>query len=89
MANPLEEIASALDTLALPPLIRRSEIKAQYRLLAQKHHPDRGGDPQKMEAINHAYELLIAYIENFRYTFDEEEIYRQFPGADYAQRFKP
>ena len=42
-----------------------------------------------MEALNHAYTLLIKYIEEFRYTFDKEEISKQFPGADYVERFKP
>jgi len=30
----------------------------------------------------------MKYIEEFRYTFDEEEVNRQYPGADYAKRFK-
>ncbi|SFV70356.1 hypothetical protein MNB_SV-13-1963 [hydrothermal vent metagenome] len=42
-----------------------------------------------MEALNHAYHILIEYIENFRYTFDNEEISKQFSGVDYVQRFKP
>ena len=57
--------------------------------MAKKNHPDLGGDVEKMEQLNHAYRLLMKYIEEFRYTFDEEEISKQFPGADYAQRFKP
>lgn len=83
------EITKALDVLKLPALVTKSDIKKQYRHLAKKYHPDQGGDPQKMEMINGAYTLLIAYIEQFRYTFDEDEISRQFPGADYAHRFKP
>ncbi len=57
--------------------------------MAKKNHPDMGGDVEKMEQLNYAYRLLMKYIEEFRYTFDEEEISKQFPGADYAQRFKP
>jgi DnaJ-class molecular chaperone len=85
----MEEIEKALDILSLPKLITQADIKKQYRFLARKYHPDRGGDARKMEEINHAYQLLMKYIEEFRYTFDEEEISRQFPGADHAQRFKP
>ena len=88
MPTPMEEIEKALDTLSLPKLITQADIKKQYRFLARKHHPDKGGDARKMEEINHAYRLLMKYIEEFRYTFDEEEISRQFPGADHAQRFK-
>lgn len=89
MSSPIEEIEKALEILALPKLISRAEIKKQYYFMAKKNHPDKGGDPQQMEQLNHAYELLMKYIEEFRYTFDEEEISKQFPGADYVQRFNP
>ena len=87
--SPIEEIENALEILVLPKLVSRTEIKTQYYFLAKKNHPDIGGDPQQMEQLNHAYQLLMKYIEEFRYTFDEEEISKQFPGADYVQRFKP
>ncbi|HEY9191156.1 MAG TPA: DnaJ domain-containing protein [Sulfurovum sp.] len=89
ITNPQEEIEKALEVLSLPKLISRSDIKKQYHFLAKKNHPDVGGDIEKMEELNHAYRLLMKYIEEFRYTFDEEEISKQFPGADHAQRFKP
>ncbi len=87
--SPTEEIEKALEILSLPKLISRSDIKKQYHFLAKKNHPDLGGSVEKMEQLNYAYRLLMKYIEEFRYTFDEEEISKQFPGADYAQRFKP
>lgn len=34
------------------------EIKKQYRKLALKHHPDRGGDAVMFKKIQAAYELL-------------------------------
>lgn len=33
-------------------------IKAAYRALAQKHHPDHGGDPEKFREIDEAYKTL-------------------------------
>ena len=89
MLSPVEEIEAALETLGLPKLITRADIKKQYRFLAGKHHPDRGGEASRMEEINHAYKLLMKYIEDFRYTFDEDEIKKQYPGVDYVQRFRP
>ncbi len=89
MLNPIEEIENALDILSLPKLISKNDIKKQYHFFAKKYHPDLGGDVQKMEQINHAYKLLMKYIEEFRYTFDEEEVNKQYPGADYAKRFRP
>jgi hypothetical protein len=32
----------------------RAELEAQHRRLAMKHHPDRGGDPERMADINAA-----------------------------------
>jgi len=89
MQSPIKKIEQALDILGLPKLITKDDIKKQYHFLAKKYHPDLGGSAQKMEEINHAYQFLMKYIEEFRYTFDEEEISKQFPGADHAQRFKP
>jgi len=87
--NPKDEIEKALEILNLPKLISKEDIKKQYHFLAKKNHPDLGGDVENMEQLNYAYKLLMKYIEEFRYTFDEEEISKQFPGADYAHRFKP
>jgi len=89
MLSATEEIERALDILGLPKLISKDDIKKQYRFVAKKNHPDVGGDPQKMELINTAYTFLMKYIEEFRYTFDEEEISKQFPGAEHAQKFRP
>jgi len=89
MLSHTEEIEGALDILSLPKLINKDDIKKQYHFLAKKAHPDVGGDAKDMEKINDAYRLLMKYIEEFRYTFDEEELSKQFPGAGYAQRFKP
>jgi len=89
MVSPQKEIDEALDMLQLPKLITKKNIKEQYYFLAKKNHPDVGGSTEKMEALNCAYQLLIQYMDDFRYGFDEEEIGKQFPGADYVQRFKP
>jgi DnaJ domain len=36
----------------------RAEIDRQYRLEAHKHHPDRGGNEERMKALNEAYRIL-------------------------------
>jgi len=89
MITPSDKITEALNILNLPTFITKEDIKKQYYFLAKKNHPDIGGDEDGMEKINRAYKLLITYIEEFRYTFDEEEIAKQYPGANHAQRFKP
>ena len=35
------------------------EIKAKYRALARKYHPDFGGDPEKIRALNEAYKKAL------------------------------
>ncbi len=82
-------IRKALETLGLPPLVTRGEIKKRYRQLARRHHPDRNaGDARKMEEINRAYETLMEYVENFRFRFDEEEMAQQNPQAHHSDKFK-
>ncbi|MCD6212787.1 MAG: J domain-containing protein [Sulfurovum sp.] len=89
MQSPIEQINYALNILELPKLITKSDVKKQYRFLSKKNHPDQGGDAVKQEQINTAYKLLMKYIEEFRYTFDDKEVSNQFPGAKHAEQFKP
>ncbi|WP_235300090.1 J domain-containing protein [Synechococcus sp. GFB01] len=35
-----------------------AEIKAAYRALVKRHHPDAGGDDQRILALNAAWEVL-------------------------------
>jgi DnaJ-class molecular chaperone len=85
-----QQLKEALDILLLPTHVNQKEIKEQYRYLAQKYHPDKkGGSEEKMEKLNNAYAIIMQYINEYRYAFDEEEIVKQFPGVDHVQRFKP
>ena len=54
--------AAAFKTLHLRDTAPPELIKAAYRILAQKHHPDHQGDTQAMQQINAAYELLTRQI---------------------------
>jgi len=45
--------------LELPVTASRDEIKLQYRRLALKHHPDLGGDLERMQQITEAYNTLM------------------------------
>ena len=46
------------DELELPKNCTSEEIKQKYRILAQMHHPDKGGDSQRFKRIKIAYEIL-------------------------------
>ena len=50
------------------------EIKNAYRKLAIKHHPDKGGDPEKFKQVAAAYETLT--------NKDKKNIYDQFGSVN-------
>lgn len=49
---------NALATLGLCDPVSDEQIRQTYRSLAMEHHPDRGGDEEKLKEINEAYRLL-------------------------------
>lgn len=83
-----EQILKALEFLELPVLSTLSELKLRYHILAMQYHPDCGGDEEKMAELNTAYAVLKGYMENFKFTFSEEEMNKQFPEDVYVDRFR-
>ena len=80
------------DSLALFGLGERAtlkQIKARHRELARAHHPDRGaaGDAATMQQINAAYKILLAYCENYRFSFSEGEFLEQVPEERLRRQF--
>lgn len=58
--NP-EQRQQALDILEIAEQApNQATIKRQFRQLAVKHHPDKGGDSASFIAIREAYEVLLA-----------------------------
>jgi len=83
-----EAILWALEVLEFPVLSTQEELKAKYHLLSKSFHPDCGGDEEKMAHINEAYEILKTYMKEFKFTFSDEEIAKQFPQELHASRFR-
>ena len=46
------------------------ELKAQYKKLVMKHHPDRGGNHETMVSINLEYESLFKVLKDTHKTKD-------------------
>ena len=63
------------------------EIKKAYRKLASKHHPDKGGDPEKFKEIQRAYETLSDADK--KYEYDNPNPFRQQGGDPFAGRGNP
>jgi len=61
-AQPPPELRAALDLLGLAWPLDQMELRARYKDLAKRHHPDAtGGDrsaEEKFKDINRAYSLL-------------------------------
>lgn len=61
------------ETLGVAALATDAQVKAAFRKLAKKHHPDAGGREDDFKAINEAYEVLSdaarrkEYDEQLRY----------------------
>jgi hypothetical protein len=53
-----DEKNDALETLSLPSNSSYTEIKKQYKRLAQTHHPDKGGCEQQFKKITAAKRIL-------------------------------
>ncbi len=83
-----EVINCALKTLNLPPLVSYEDIKKSYYKLSKQYHPDLNQEDCNMRSINDAYAILKQYVFNYRFSFSDEEINRQFPEASHARKFK-
>ena len=72
----------------MPPYITKEDIKRQYKSLAKKYHPDISNNSEKMHLINEAYKVVMNYIENYRYSFDDDEILKQMPTYNFNNKFR-
>lgn len=57
--HPRQQHTRAELGLPLSGPLQRSQIIQQRRKLARTHHPDKGGDPKKMQRINASVEYLL------------------------------
>jgi len=65
-----------------------AEIKKAYRKLAVKHHPDKGGDPEKFKEITRAYEVLSDSDKRSKYDRFGEEGLDNDGGGDAGDIFE-
>lgn len=76
----LSEFQDAVQSLELLSLTSKEHVRKKYLKLSRQYHPDmEGGSTEKFQEIRKSYELLVAYMDNFRFVFDEEEFKQQNP----------
>lgn len=59
-----------LEIFNLPENFNLEQLKSAYKKLAMKHHPDRGGDPNKFKIISKSY---IALEEKYKIRKEDKE----------------
>ena len=67
------------DILGVSKSASDKEIKSAFRKLAQKYHPDAGGDEAKFKEISEAYETISD--EKKRKEYDQMLMFGGMPGA--------
>jgi len=64
------------------------ELKAMYRKLAIKHHPDVGGVAEVMKAVNNEYDELFSKLKDIHKTKDGEIYTAKNTTTETAEHFK-
>ena len=84
------DLLRALEIFGLSDRLTLREIKARHRELVRQHHPDsagEGSDAGQIRLVNAAYGILREYVENYRFSFAEEEFYEQNPDERLRMQF--
>ena len=76
----LSEFQDAVESLELISLRTKEDVRRKYLKLSRKYHPDmEGGSTEKFQEIREAYEILVEYMDNFRFVFSDDEFKQQNP----------
>lgn len=87
-----KDINEARIILGLSEMATLKEIKRSYHRLANIYHPDAQHkasqeDMEKMKKLNWAYAVLMDYCNNFKYSFNEEDVARTYPYEEYIRKW--
>ena len=83
-----QKITEARNLLELPESATMEEIKAKYRELLNRWHPDKCDQDNEhciemTKNLIAAYEVIIAYCSNYKYSFAREEVAKYLLGQDW------
>jgi len=68
-------------------LLSMAQVKQRHRELTRKFHPDLQGDAEAMQELNSAASILLSYLRQYRFSFSEDEFYRQNPDELLRMQF--
>ena len=89
-----EQISGARQLLGLSETATLRQVKSVYNRLANRYHPDKCKDPDKvkceemMKKVNKAYELVMKYFADYGYSFRQEDVERTYPSDEYLRKYK-
>jgi len=85
------QIDEARKILGLSESATLKEIRGAFKSLAKRYHPDKNDGTQDtteaMKKLNWAYQLLINYCNDYKYSFNQEDVARTYPQEEYLRRF--
>jgi len=83
------DLLEALRMMGLRERATLREIKTRHRELVKRYHPDSGNaeDEETIRKVNAAYRVLLDYVTEYRFSFDEDEFYEQNPEEHLRRQF--
>lgn len=85
------ELSGALEIFGFSTQDRLTlkQVKRRQRDLVKSNHPDlKSAQPaERIKQINAATSILLEYINSYRFSFTEEEFYRQNPDERLRMQF--
>ena len=65
-----------------------SQVRRRHRELVKNNHPDRNpAAAESMQRINAAASVINGYLDSYRFSFAEEDFYRQHPEERLRMQF--
>ena len=85
-----EEFERAVDMFGILTQMSKKDIKKRYLKLSKRYHPDmETGSEEKFLELRKNYEILNEYMDNYSYSFEENDFKKQNPAfTNYKNRKK-
>lgn len=76
-----EDFKNAVELFGIISTMSKKDIKKRYLRLSKKYHPDmKDGSHEKFTKLKESYDILQEYMDNYSFSFEDEEFKKQFPS---------